>query len=145
MEDMAGMGGGLVGARMGGLVGAAVAGQFAVDHASGEQMILSISRMREQLNTVMRRLRVMTRAQTPLGTLPEAEHVARQNQLVAEGDQASAAYVLTLFAQELERAETAVRQGMANYAEVEAEAERSFEHRRDAQTKEYRHGGMRAV
>jgi hypothetical protein len=142
MQEMAGMAG---------LVGAATAGQFAVDHASGEQMILSIGRMRTQLNDVMTKLRALTSEQTPLGTLPEAQHVARQNQLVAAGDQQSAAYVLARFAEALEHAETAVRQGMANYDEVEAAAERSFEQReaekreREAQMREHRHGGMRAV
>jgi len=136
---------------MAALVGAAVAGQFAVDQASGEQMVLSIGRMRTQLNAVLTRLGGVASQDTPLGTLPEAEHVAKFNRLVASGDQQSAMYALTKFAETLEHAETAVRKGMANYGEVEAAAERSFEKREaerlecEARAREYRHGGMRAV
>ena len=135
-------------AGMAGLVGAAAAGQFAVDPASGEQMIFSIRQMRTQLNTVMFKLQSMTAEPTPLGRLPEAEHVARQNRLVAFGDQQSATYVLAKFAEALEHAETAVRQGMVNYSEVEAAAERSFEQRENQvpdRAGGNRHGGMRAV
>jgi len=135
-------------AGMAGLVGAAAAGQFAVDEASGEQMIFSIRQMRTQLNMVMLNLRRMTVEQTALGTLPEALHVAHQNELVLSGDQQSAAYVLAKFAEALEHAETAVRQGMANYSEVEAAAERSFQ-QWEAQQHDraggHRPGGMRAV
>ncbi|HEY0697796.1 MAG TPA: hypothetical protein VGD43_08300, partial [Micromonospora sp.] len=58
----------------------------------------------------------------PLGELPEAQHVASRNVLVASGDNQSAAAVLAQFDASLEAAERAVRRGMSNYAEVEADA-----------------------
>lgn len=142
MQDMAGLAA---------LAGAAAAGQFAVDHASGEQMVLSIARMRTQLGDVMTKLRDMTRELTPLGTLFEAQHVALQNQLVAVGDHQSATYVLAQFALALEHAEAAVRQGMANYEKIEDAAEVSFKQHeserleRRRRATEHQRGGMRAV
>jgi hypothetical protein len=68
------------------------------------------------------------------------------NRLVASGDQQSAMYALTKFSEALEQAETAVRQGMANYGEVEAAAERSFDqHEAQGLDRVHRSGGMRAV
>jgi hypothetical protein len=106
---------------MSGLLAAANQGQFAVDPVAGQALGASIADMRAELQVVLARIDAVGR-QVPLGDLPEAQHVAQRNVLVAQGDQQSAFAVLVQFDAALEAAEEAVRRGMSNYAEVEEQS-----------------------
>lgn len=106
-----------------GMAAAADAGHFAVDPVSGAALGASIADMRTELQMVLTAMAdVKQRAQ--LGELPEAQHIAGRNVLVATGDNQSAEAVLQQFDASLEAAERAVKRGMTNYAEVEEDSRR---------------------
>lgn len=105
-----------------GIAAAANEGMFAVDQATGQQMTMSIGRMRTELTRQLSRIdHLKTRAK--LGELPEARAIADLDAHVASGDRQSIDFVLQRFAEALEQAHEGVRVGMANYAEVEAQNE----------------------
>lgn len=106
-----------------GMAAAAEAGHFAVDPVSGAALGASIADMRAELRIVLTGM-ADVKQRVPLGTLPEAEHIAGRNVLVATGDGQSAEAVLQQFDASLEAAERAVRRGMSNYAEVEEDSRR---------------------
>jgi cell fate (sporulation/competence/biofilm development) regulator YlbF (YheA/YmcA/DUF963 family) len=95
---------------------------FAVDLATGQEMIKSISQMQAGVNDVLQQLTGVDRV-VNLGTLDEWRTIADFNRIVASDGDQSARAVLEQFRQSLDDAATAVRQGMANYAEVEASIE----------------------
>jgi len=104
-----------------GMAMAAEAGHFAVDPVSGAALGASIADMRTELQMVLSGM-ADVKQQAKLGELPEAQHIASRNVLVATGDSQSAEAVLKQFDASLEAAERAVRRGMSNYAQVEEES-----------------------
>lgn len=109
----------------GAFLAAAQQGMFAVDTTSAGQMMMSIRQMQETLNVRLARIHQL-RVQAKLGDLPEAQHIAGRNVLVASGDKQSLAFVLERFAEKLEEARQALEIGMRNYAEVEARTEQDL-------------------
>ena len=95
---------------------------FAVDLATGQEMIKSISQMQADVNDVLRRLKDVDRG-ISLGTLEEWRTIADFNRMIASDGSQSARAVLEQFRESLNDAATAVQQGMANYAQVEASIE----------------------
>lgn len=95
---------------------------FAVDLATGDQMVKSLRQMQEDVTRMIARLGAVERI-VNLGDLEEARSIAAFNQMVAsEGDE-SARAVLEKFNEALNNAVAAVEQGMTNYREVEAATE----------------------
>jgi hypothetical protein len=103
---------------------------FAVDFATGQEMIRSIGQMQTDVGLVINKLRNVDRT-VRLGDLDEAHAVARFNQMVASDGAQSARAVLEKFSESLDNAAAAVRQGMANYREVEAATEHRQQQIRD--------------
>jgi hypothetical protein len=97
---------------------------FAVDLATGREMIKSISQMQTDVGKMLNRLNAVDR-RVNLGELAEWRAIAGFNQMVASDGDQSARSVLVQFAESLNNAATAVQQGMANYSEVEASIEQS--------------------
>ena len=95
---------------------------FAVDFATGQEMIRSIGQMQTDVIDMISKLDRVDR-RVSLGDLDEARAVASFNQMVAANGGQSARAVLEKFRESLDNATTAVRQGMANYREVEAATE----------------------
>jgi hypothetical protein len=95
---------------------------FAVDFVTGQEMIRSIGQMQTDVTRMLSKLDTVDR-RVSLGDLEEARAVASFNQMVASGDAQSARAVLEKFRESLNNAAAAVRQGMANYREVEAATE----------------------
>ncbi len=91
---------------------------FAVDLATGQEMIKSIGQMQGEVLTVLRQLRQIDRV-VNLGDLDEARAVANFNQMVATDGVQSARAALEQFSQSLNNAAQAVERGMINYQEVE--------------------------
>jgi hypothetical protein len=114
------------GAGMAGMVQAAASGHFAVDPGTGEQLMMSLGQMLDKVDTVLNDARLLDR-KTPLGDLPEALAISDLNQQVAVGDPHSVVTVLEQFKLSLQQAYDAVRQGMANYAQVDAEIAENYE------------------
>lgn len=106
---------------MSALLGAAQAGHFAVDPVAGAALGASIADMRNELQMVLTSM-ADVKQRAKLGDLPEAQHIADRNVLVATGDPQSAEAVLQQFDASLEAAELAVKKGMSNYEQVEAES-----------------------
>jgi len=104
---------------------------FAVDLATGQQMIHSIGQMQADVETMVNRLADVDRT-VNLGDLEEARAVASFNQMVASDGSQSARVALEKFRESLNNAAEAVRQGMINYQEVEAATEREQQRLRDA-------------
>jgi hypothetical protein len=119
---------------------------FAVDLATGEQMIQSIGQMQTEVSAMLRRLNDVDRT-VNLGDLQEAQAVAEFNQMVASGGAQSARAVLTQFSESLDQAVVALQQGMANYREVEAATEQRQRELQEAEAQRpvSPRGGPRAV
>jgi flagellar hook-basal body complex protein FliE len=107
-------------AGMAGMVQAAASGQFAVDQGTGQQLMMSLSQMLDDVDKVLRKAKELDR-NVNLGTLPEAVAVSQLDRQVAAGDPQSLYEVLQQFKTSLEQAYEAVRQGMANYEQVETQ------------------------
>jgi hypothetical protein len=105
---------------------------FAVDLATGQQMIHSIGQMQVDIDVLLDQLNAVER-EVNLGDLEEARAVAAFNRMVAGDGEQSARAVLVQFRTSLERAAAAVQQGMINYSEVEAAIEREQQRIRDQQ------------
>jgi len=104
---------------------AATQGHFAVDAATGAGLMRSLSQMRDHLNVLLVDARKLDR-KTPLGDLPEAHAVSDLNREVAAGDSQSLMSVLLQFRASLEQAHEAVRLGMANYEQVDAQMSEAY-------------------
>jgi hypothetical protein len=111
---------------MAGMTHAAAQGHFAVDSATGAGLMRSLSQMIDHMNVLLRKARGLDR-ETPLGGLPEAQAVSDLNQLVAAGDLQSLMSVLRQFRTSLEQAHEAVRLGMANYEQVDAQMSEAYQ------------------
>jgi len=112
-------------ADFGGMTYAAAQGHFAVDAATGAGLMRSLSQMRDHVDDVLAKTRELDR-DTPLGGLPEAQAVSDLNRQVAAGDPQSLMAVLRQFRKSLEQAEEAVRLGMANYEQVDAQMSEAY-------------------
>lgn len=110
----------------GGLIGAAAAGSFAVDKDTGEKLMMDLSTMRTQVDGLLQKAAYLDR-QVRLGELPEAQAIAQLNARVASGSPQSVLAVLRQFRVSLDQAYEAVRQGMANYDQVESDTRQNFE------------------
>lgn len=110
----------LSGAGMAGMIQAAASGQFAVDQGTGQQLMMSLSQMLDDVDKVLRKAKELDR-NVNLGTMPEALAVSQLDRQVAAGDPQSLYEVLQQFKTSLEQAYEAVRQGMANYEQVETQ------------------------
>lgn len=113
-------------AGMAGMVQAAASGHFAVDPGTGRDLMMSLGQMLEEVDTVLEKAKDLDR-RTPLGDLPEALAISDLNQRVAVGDPESLFPVLEQFRASLQQAYDAVRQGMTNYAQVDAEIAENYE------------------
>lgn len=111
---------------MSGMAKAAAAGHFAVDPATGRDLMLSLSQMLDKVDVVLRKARALDR-KTPLGELPEAVAVSELNRQVAVGDGQSLVPVLEQFRSSLHQAHEAVRLGMANYEEVDTQMAENYQ------------------
>jgi alpha-D-ribose 1-methylphosphonate 5-triphosphate synthase subunit PhnG len=111
---------------MAGMAKAAYDGHFAVDPGTGEQLMMSLEQMREELDSVRASAGRLDR-ETPLGEMLEARAVSKLNQQVASGDEQSLLHVLEQFKTSLDQAIDAVRQGMANYQQVDTEMREAYE------------------
>lgn len=111
---------------MGGMAAAAAAGHFAVDPDTGQQLMMSLGQMRDELDSVLASAKRLNR-ETPLGDLEEARAISELNRQVASGDQQSLVHVLQLFKTSLDQAYEAVRLGMANYQQIDAEMRDAYE------------------
>jgi hypothetical protein len=107
-------------AGMAGMVQAAASGHFAVDPGTGEQLMMSLGQMLDEVDTVLEKAKYLDR-EVQLGDLPEARAVAKLNREVAAGDPQSLHDVLQQFKTSLQQAHEAVQRGMTNYAQVDAE------------------------
>lgn len=112
--------------QLAGMIQAAAAGHFAVDPGTGAELMRSLTQMREHLNVLLTDAHGLARA-TPLGDLPEALAVSDLNQQVAMGDAQSLIAVLQQFKLSLDQAHEAVRVGMANYEQVEAQLSEAYD------------------
>ncbi|MGH3914677.1 MAG: hypothetical protein ACRDTC_14915 [Pseudonocardiaceae bacterium] len=106
-------------AQLGGVAG------FAVDPVSANAMIMSIGTVRTELNRQLARINYL-KEQAKLGDLPEARKIADLDTQVAAGDQMSLEYALQRFHEAIEEADYALKIGMRNYEQIEAEAEENF-------------------
>ncbi|MGQ0776283.1 MAG: hypothetical protein ACT4NY_17960 [Pseudonocardiales bacterium] len=111
--------------QLAGGMAAAQQGMFAVDTAAGSEMVRSVRQIRERLNERLSQINLL-KTEAMLGDLPEARTIAELNVQVASGDEQSLDYVLRRFAETLEEAEHALKIGMRNYEQIEAQAEQGF-------------------
>jgi hypothetical protein len=111
---------------MAGMAHAAAQGQFAVDPDTGRQLLEPLSQMREAVDSALRMARRLDRP-TPLGDLDEALAVSDLNRQVVAGDNQSLVHVLNQFRASLDQVHEAVRQGMANYEQVDNEMREAYE------------------
>jgi len=120
---------------------------FAVDLATGQDMIKSIGQMQTDIGIMINKLDNVDRI-VNLGDLEEARAVATFNQMVASGGTQSARAALEKFRESLDNAAAAVQRGMANYSEVEAATEqqhKQIEHSVSEGTQPRHNGGMRLI
>jgi hypothetical protein len=111
---------------MAGFTAAAAAGHFAVDQATGQQLVQSLGQMRDQVDQLLLNARHLDR-KVQLGELPEALAVSDLNRTVAAGDSQSLIAVLQQFKTSLEQAHQAVQLGMSNYEQVDAQIREAYE------------------
>lgn len=100
---------------IGGLLNAAAAGDLVIDPAAGTELAASIGRVRERVHAAVRRIDESGGQYPALGTLPEAEAIARRDARVESGDPRSLRAELVRYLRALDGAQQAVRVGMANH------------------------------
>lgn len=110
---------------MAGMAHAAAQGQFAVDPDTGRQLLEPLSHMRASVEAVLKTASRLDRP-TPLGDLDEARAVSDLNRQVVAGDTQSLLHVLNQFKASLDQVHEAVRQGMANYEQVDNEMQETY-------------------
>lgn len=108
---------------------AAQQGMFAIDMAAGHTMVMSIEQMQATLIDQLEKVKLLKEQQAKLGGLPEAQAIAARDRQVASGDhggEQSLEFVLQRFKEALEEAQQALKIGMSNYAEFEAQAKQKL-------------------